>query len=545
MRRLHFTFGALLVAALLGCSSRHDVLSRRDDGGLVVIDGGANDAASGDGGGGCPTGEAAECHAVILEREGETCCEQSVVMQECRDNVWRCPAGTSEASGCATLTNRGVDGCGGCRAMEAASHRTAADCFGAATYEWAWDGRACRGVGLGCGYSDCVGADCGALYSTEDACTSAYDACGAGACEAQDVREPTDLFPCDDAGVASWWWNGWACQRFVGCHDTCRGDDCEARFATREACESAYGHCTAQCDAVDAVLVPCEGVEAAYYVWNGHDCEPRSGCEDGPECEGTECDQVYGSLESCRADNRHCAGPVGVRSSLTCDLDEDELVQAALRLGACGEAKINEVIASYFELRLAIPFVESLGSDDTLDCSVARCGRIASSCAELTACLEARGGDSCEPGASACLGEEIRVCSRGLLVPAGNCAAVSGVCEAAGGGAGCVTPGNPSMSGLTTWCDDDELVVDIGDASVRLSCAEHLPGTECREIRYGGEHPGVVCGYAAPTCSEYLTSHVSCDGDNVLLCVGGRERRADCVAAGYARCEDGVGCVEG
>lgn len=560
MTRIHFTwFSICSMVALVGCSSSHDVLSTRDAGpGSVSDDAGPGGTPDGgDAGDGCPVvpGEAVDCHAFITDVEGAYCCEQASVSQQCVDGVWRCPAGTFEQSECDSLSADGVGGCGFCQPMDASSHPVADPCTGTPIFLWAWDGRACREIGTGCGFSECTGADCGALYESMDACVTARGACGAGSCEAMEVRfEPFDPIPCDDTGRTTWYWNGWACQRFVGCRaedDQCGGADCGDRYDTREACEAARAGCFEDCDATDATIEPCEddGPEATYVVWNGHTCVPGRSCRDLPECTGSECDEVFESLEACHARWRHCVGPVDT-DGLTCDLTEAEVVDAALRLGACGVVSPNDVIGGYFELGFAIPD-RSASPAFVPDCSVVRCADAASDCDELSACLDARRGDACEPGSlTRCDGSQVRECDlEGRQVPRGDCAAVSGTCamETTGDGrpiAFCDTPGNPSELAQRIWCDGHDLIVSVGGESVRLSCPEHLPGTTCRSIVYSGEIPGEVCGYPSPECSEYLTSAVRCDGDRAILCVGGRERRVDCVAAGYARCEDPTGCVD-
>jgi len=543
-----------LLVLLVGCSSTHEILQTRDGGPPdAAVPDAAADAAVGECGPPPPPG--APCNFFIDDRDGVYCCDQTPVPLECRDGAWQCPSVHVDRSECHVFSDSGHPGCGfstGCEPMDVRTRRLSeAACFGPREVLYEWDGRACRPIEVGCAFSECEGSDCALLYADLAACRADRETCGP-ACEAMDVRlDPADPQPCDDAGAVTWWWNGWACERFVGCRaddDGCQGADCDARYLDRATCEADRGVCISQCEASAATLERCEdGASATYYVWDGHACRGVQSCAASPVCTGPDCDEVFDDEAACVSSRTHCVGPVRPRAALTCGLGEAQIISAALRLSACGVADTNDVIGGYFELGMA-DSRRSPSPGYVPDCRIAQCASTATDCAELTECLEARRGAACDPSRiSTCVGSEIQACDGEALVPLADCRDLNGYCveEPTSGErtiAHCEIPGNASIGAGTTWCDENALVVNIDGAAVRISCEEHLPGTVCREIRYASEFPGVVCGYASPTCSEYDSSTVACEGTIAQLCVGGRPRSVDCVTAGYARCEDGVGC---
>ncbi|MEM9071980.1 MAG: hypothetical protein AAGE52_25970 [Myxococcota bacterium] len=534
----------LILAFCLGCPSSNELLWT-PDGGTVdgAVDGATADAAAD--AGGCvgappPDGCATACAT------GALICQEDVVNYVCDDGSWVCPPNTIRSGDCDAL----VPLCPGtdCAPMEARTILQAEPlCGGITAFRYYWDGRACRSLGEGCGYSFCEGSECDALYDNIDSCRADHAGCVPMPCEAMDVAE----LPGDCDGLAfSWFWNGYACQRIVDCD--CTGSDCGATYGSQDACESARATCIAPCDATDARVTGCldPGPEDFYYVWNGSDCDVFRSCAGAPECDGTECDEVFGDLESCRDAYLACIGPADVRASLTCELSEDDLVTAALRMGNCGFSP-NDVIGGYYELSLALPF-RSPNPGATVTCEEVRCGLEAESCDAFQACLDRRRGDECTPSRlDHCIGSVVHSCDRetNTLVRENDCAVLGGTCELEETSgdrviATCDTPGNGDENVVTqTYCDGDELIVTVGGETVRISCPGYLAGTTCREILYASEFPGFVCGKPDPTCSEYATSSVDCDGDEAILCVGGRERRVDCIAEGYRGCGS-LGCED-
>ncbi len=548
MTRLPLLFASLLTLAA-GCAS-HNVLSTRDGGPPADLDAGPpSDArACGD--------TAPACHPLLTDERGAACCDAaSSGAAVCVGGAWTCPGGDRPVDACGVLSATGYEGCGLCEPMDAHTRPANDGCLGLPSTSYRWDGRACRPILTGCGRTPCEGSDCGDLFLTLNDCMGAYGMCGAGACEAMDVQYGTpDPEPCDDTGAVTWYWNGWACQRFVGCRasdDNCAGAECADRYASRAQCEAARAGCLSQCDAMDVAISGCldPGPTERYFFWNGHDCESQLSCPEVPECVGTECGALFGDLESCRAAYRECPAPAIPHFGLTCGLDEGGLVRAALRLEACSVASANNTIGGYFELGLGLPG-PSPNPGYVPDCAVVGCAASAPDCPELANCLAGQAVGACPADTiSTCDGTRVVSCRDGALQPLGDCGLLGGTCETetVSGGralASCDVPGNPTGGSFSaaTWCDRDALVMSVGGESVRIDCGAAIPGTVCRDVRYAGEFPGAVCGYPAPTCSEYLSESIGCAGDEALLCVGGQPRRIDCVAAGYAGCVEGRGC---
>ncbi len=499
---------------------------------------------------GPPPPPGAPCLQFIDDRAGQFCCSDVPTPLECRDGSWQCPLGFFEASECTISAST----CPWfeCDAMDAYSSPVGVDCAGIDITRYTWDGRACRPVGFGCAHTPCVGEDCDSLYDTLEQCLEVRIGCGAGQCEAMDAWFPPagSLLTCDGGDGDDWWtWNGWACEQHSDCAGSpehCVGADCESAYPDRETCETARRGCIDSCDATDA-SVTCDGFGGtSYYVWNGHDCALVERCPEAISCSGSECDEVYTSQEECRNKYRDCVGPATVndRRALTCNVSEAELVEAAVRLDACGVTRASHVISGWFELHTALP-VNSFDPGWIADCNLVECARTTTDCASLEACRASR-DEECGDG-TMCVGHE--VCRRDVRdgeafnAPWADCTTLGGSCVPSDF-ATCEVPGNPTEGRSNeNWCDRDNLVFSINGSAVRLACSEFLPGTVCREILFAGEFPGVACGYPDPECSEFLTTRVSCDGDEALLCVGGRTQRFDCVEAGYSGCEDILGCV--
>lgn len=161
---------------------------------------------------------------------------------------------------------------------------------------WSFDGANCVSIG-GC---ECVGADCGALFSSQDECLAACfeepdppgPVPGAGECDAQDI---TGEGLC--RAIAGFSWDGEACGAVV-CR--CSGSDCDEMFATQEECEGAYGECLLappvepSCEPEVEGPVPvapaCRpGAERWYFT--------EAGCQEGCAC--TEGTGAYGWPDAC------------------------------------------------------------------------------------------------------------------------------------------------------------------------------------------------------------------------------------------------------
>ncbi|MGF1467882.1 MAG: Kazal-type serine protease inhibitor [Sandaracinaceae bacterium] len=129
-------------------------------------------------------------------------------------------------------------------------------------------------------------------------------ACEPASCEPQDA---TGVGPCDASfGLA---WDGEACVDVSGCR--CEGADCDELYPDPGACEAAHDHCPAPdpCAAQDAEGVgPCLLFLGA--AWDGEACVGLGGCR----CEGEDCDDLYPTVEACRAARAACLD--------TCTADE-------------------------------------------------------------------------------------------------------------------------------------------------------------------------------------------------------------------------------
>ncbi|MBX3274628.1 MAG: hypothetical protein KF729_30460 [Sandaracinaceae bacterium] len=171
---------------------------------------------------------------------------------------------------------------------------------------WVFDGARCA-VASGC---ECLGADCDALFETEDACLRTYGACVTpepGGCEPQDARGDglCRLY----LGAA---WDGTQCVSLGGCE--CVGADCGALFESVEACARAYAGC-ASCAEQELPLGDCRGPTRSYgWRWTGGACEEVVRCS----CDGASCDALYASERECRAARAHCPSA----GATSCDPNE-------------------------------------------------------------------------------------------------------------------------------------------------------------------------------------------------------------------------------
>lgn len=150
---------------------------------------------------------------------------------------------------------------------------------------WRWDGRQCVGES-GC---DCVGADCDSLFPTLEQCQATFCRC---LCEPQDVE---GIGGCEV--ILGWFWTGGRCLPLSGC--SCVGDDCPNLFPSLAECNQAHASCP--CAAQDAFG---QGGCALFlgWKWNGRRCEGVSGCS----CTGTDCGNLFQSLDECRKEHGKC-----------------------------------------------------------------------------------------------------------------------------------------------------------------------------------------------------------------------------------------------
>jgi hypothetical protein len=156
-----------------------------------------------------------------------------------------------------------------------------------------WDTETCAVIDYGCPegskhyYDEVCG--CGCVPDDSDPC-AAQNARGQGAC----------------AAVVGVVWNGQECQTISGC--SCAGSDCDEIYDSLEACKRDRSACfEPDCAAQDARGVgPCEAVLG--WAWTGKNggCQALSGCE----CEGSDCQNLFGSERACKQAYVQCDSDV-------------------------------------------------------------------------------------------------------------------------------------------------------------------------------------------------------------------------------------------
>ncbi len=153
---------------------------------------------------------------------------------------------------------------------------------------WKWDGLACvmfSGPG-------CAGADCDAVFDTQDDCQNQYGQCEAcvGSQCGMNGDEPcvcgARCHPCDDGEVCTDVISN--CQANGLCAPGTPGtwNSIAEEYESPPCAESYPGSCGPQ----DAVMVGDCRMMSTMFKWDGYQCVPMgSGCE----CQGADCDQLY------------------------------------------------------------------------------------------------------------------------------------------------------------------------------------------------------------------------------------------------------------
>ncbi|HEU5075296.1 MAG TPA: hypothetical protein VFU02_13995 [Polyangiaceae bacterium] len=170
-------------------------------------------------------------------------------------------SGSSDTTSASAGGSGGLGGAGGsaggaCEAQDVAGEGACGAAFGVFFL-----GDRCFWVS-GC---TCEGDDCENPYEDEASCERAHRGCLDG-CAAQDI---TLIGGCDPAGV--WVFNGIECVAMEGC--SCIGDDCDASYPSREACEAAHAVCAERPRS-------CDEIAAAYGEYVAH-----TACHDDNDCE--------------------------------------------------------------------------------------------------------------------------------------------------------------------------------------------------------------------------------------------------------------------
>jgi hypothetical protein len=231
--------------------------------------------------------------------------------------------------------------------------------------------------------------------------------------------------------------------------------------------------------------------------------------------------------------------------ALTRAMDADTALAGIVRFVACTDTRATVVglmeaweagLLSAFELSGGL--VE--GYDADLGCEAWRCLASAGSCELAAACMPAR-DEACEPSSAGCDADVITTCAadgsgaRRLF----DCATLGARCEEGRCHLGdCVF----GAAHYQLECEGDALTICEG--AVRMPCEAWAPGSSCTSFAIGGEVPTQWCSPSGVPVSGAYSRPVDCDdgGSLSFASVSTRVYRFDCLANGYAGCED-RGCV--
>lgn len=159
------------------------------------------------------------------------------------------------------------------------------------------------------------------------------------------------------------------------------------------------------------------------------------------------------------------------------------------------------------------------------------CEATARTCVATTteaACAPAM-AEMCSPGAAPrCAGTDFQQCVAGRYVTVQRCGATQSLCDAAAGG--CVGTG-AMCPGTETSCNGTSLALCRNGRTQSLTCSNLVMGSSCRVV---AGH--AFCGAAADCDPTSAAPGGRCDGNNLLLCAGGRMFTYDCRAEGFAGC---------
>jgi hypothetical protein len=115
----------------------------------------------------------------------------------------------------------------------------------------------------------------------------------------------------------------------------------------------------------------------------------------------------------------------------------------------------------------------------------------------------------------------------GLTCVGSQCQGLEGSCAAVSGSGEQIVYEGQS-------CNGTKLVACVGDGLTTLDCGTLVIGSTCQtRTRDGGTD--AYCGFAAD-CRPGDPAQATCDGDNVVVCNGGRIDKVDCKALGFTGC---------
>jgi len=262
--RIHFLLSSMLLAAsalaVAGCTSKSHPIGGDDAG--MTSDGGP--------GGG-------EACGPVTCGEGLVCCNAS------------CGVCTAPGEGCIAIDceDAGPGPCVSCAAPPPGCH---------------YEGGSCESCGtLVC--DEVCGTRGGITCEADEYCD--YDA-GCGFDDGGGECKPRPDFCTED------------CPGVCGCDRNTYCNACDAATHGVDVLHDGACETSEPCDAQDARGVgPC----AAFfgYAWDGFSCRGLSGCD----CEGTDCDETFDTMEACQRAYAECTGDTcGTIAGLTCGADE-------------------------------------------------------------------------------------------------------------------------------------------------------------------------------------------------------------------------------
>lgn len=241
-------------------------------------------------------------------------------------------------------------------------------------------------------------------------------------------------------------------------------------------------------------------------------------------------------------------------SALMCDLDNGELVAAALRGGACLDASVAGALEDaargfVFDQTTYYTYAPTTYGS----CRFLRCLAAAPDCVAARACDAARWGEPCEAGQARCDGDTLEYClwtgEEYRWAQTQDCERAAASCREDGGGrAACVAaePG-PSCDRFVGECNGTQSPRCMGPdpetgaySAVLIDCDQVVSGGVCSEEPIGGEFPGPLCRSGNGACNPAFAEGFGCEGDDTMsYCLFGELRTLRCSDYGYGRCEDG------
>lgn len=237
--------------------------------------------------------------------------------------------------------------------------------------------------------------------------------------------------------------------------------------------------------------------------------------------------------------------PQPLAEVLTCSLDRDAALEAAVRIVSCSDQNRNR-----YSVRTAVEAWEGfvLGSFDPTvgtftglphGCPIWRCAAEASDCRDLLRCIddESIRFTRCFDGEPMCEGDTLAVCLGGRVLPHVDCGALGGTCR----DRQCWI-GRCSLNAFDVQCNDEGDLSACGGA-VTLDCDRFAPGSRCASFYVGGEPPVPWCSPTGMSEAGAYDIPVDCRRGTISFeSVSGVEYEYDCIANGYGACNE-RGCL--